>query len=91
MNTVYFSSGGSVAAKIMSRMGYKEGQGLGKKEQGMSTALQVEKVGKRSGKIIHERDIPKCEWRFIVGPLLLFLENILRLYFLCLILLVLVT
>ena len=43
----------------MSKMGYKQGQGLGKKEQGMSTALQVEKTGKRAGKIIHERDIPK--------------------------------
>ena len=53
------SKGGSVAAKIMSKMGYKMGQGLGKKEQGMSTALQVEKTGKRAGKIIHERDIPK--------------------------------
>ena len=55
------SKGGSVAAKIMSKMGYKMGQGLGKKEQGMSTALQVEKTGKRAGKIIHERDIPKGE------------------------------
>merc|ERR1712224_571875 len=33
--------------------------GLGKKEQGMSTALQVEKTSKRGGKIIHERDMPK--------------------------------
>ncbi|WAR05038.1 SPF45-like protein [Mya arenaria] len=35
-----------VASKIMPRYGYKEGQGLGKSEQGMS-------------KIIHERDLPK--------------------------------
>ena len=52
-------SAGSVAVKIMSKMGYKMGHGLGKKEQGMSTALQVEKTGKRVGRIIHERDIPK--------------------------------
>ncbi|XP_015782336.1 splicing factor 45-like [Tetranychus urticae] len=43
---------GSVAAKIMARMGYKEGQGLGKEEQGISRALEVEKTSKRGGKII---------------------------------------
>lgn len=34
----------------------QEGQGLGKKEQGMSVALQVEKTSKRGGRIIHEKD-----------------------------------
>ena len=43
----------------MAKYGYKEGQGLGKKEQGMSIALQVEKTSKRGGKIIHEKDLPK--------------------------------
>jgi splicing factor 45 len=43
----------------MAKMGYKQGAGLGKSEQGMSTALQVEKTSKRGGKIIHENDIPK--------------------------------
>jgi len=51
----------SVASKIMAKYGYKEGQGLGKSEQGMSTALFVEKTSKRGGKIIHERDLPKGE------------------------------
>ncbi|XP_068626450.1 splicing factor 45 isoform X2 [Battus philenor] len=58
--SVGFSIGGygtsSVAAKIMAKYGFKEGQGLGKKEQGMSVALQVEKTSKRGGRIIHERD-----------------------------------
>lgn len=49
--------GASVAAKIMAKYGFKEGQGLGKKEQGMSSALQVEKTSKRGGRIIHEKDI----------------------------------
>uniref|UniRef100_A0A1I7Y1T0 Splicing factor 45 n=1 Tax=Steinernema glaseri TaxID=37863 RepID=A0A1I7Y1T0_9BILA len=49
------SKGLGVAANIMSRMGYKEGSGLGKDEQGMSTALQVEKVGKNAGLIKSEK------------------------------------
>lgn len=47
----------SVAAKIMAKYGFKEGQGLGKQEQGMSMALQVEKTSKRGGRILHEKDI----------------------------------
>ncbi|XP_075151347.1 splicing factor 45 [Haematobia irritans] len=47
----------SVAAKIMAKYGFKDGQGLGKQEQGMSMALQVEKTSKRGGRIIHERDV----------------------------------
>ncbi|XP_033114559.1 splicing factor 45-like [Anneissia japonica] len=42
----------SVAAKIMAKYGFKEGRGLGKSEQGISTALSVEKTSKRGGKII---------------------------------------
>lgn len=49
--------GGSVAAKIMAKYGFKDGQGLGKQEQGMSMALQVEKTSKRGGRIIHEKEI----------------------------------
>ncbi|XP_055299125.1 splicing factor 45 [Sitodiplosis mosellana] len=47
---------GSVAAKIMAKYGFKDGQGLGKQEQGMSVALQVEKTSKRGGRIIHENE-----------------------------------
>lgn len=43
----------------MAKYGYKDGQGLGKAEQGMSQALLVEKTSKRGGKIIHEKDLPK--------------------------------
>ncbi|XP_008545100.1 splicing factor 45 [Microplitis demolitor] len=46
----------SVAAKIMAKYGFKEGQGLGKKEQGMSVALQVEKTSKRGGRIVGEKE-----------------------------------
>lgn len=47
-----FSHRGTVAHKIMQKYGFKEGQGLGKHEQGLSTALSVEKTSKRGGKII---------------------------------------
>ncbi|XP_065177305.1 splicing factor 45-like [Sycon ciliatum] len=46
------AKGNSVASAIMAKYGYKEGQGLGKSEQGISTALAVEKTSKRGGKII---------------------------------------
>ncbi|VDQ15283.1 unnamed protein product [Trichobilharzia regenti] len=41
---------------MMAKMGYREGQGLGRESQGMSTALVVEKTSRRGGKIIHEKD-----------------------------------
>lgn len=41
----------------MAKYGFKSGKGLGKKEQGISTALVVEKTSRRGGKIIeHGKD-----------------------------------
>ncbi|XP_063221073.1 splicing factor 45 [Bacillus rossius redtenbacheri] len=57
LRTAPMSYGASVAAKIMAKYGFKEGQGLGKKEQGIASALQVEKTSKRGGRIIHEKDL----------------------------------
>ena len=54
LNQGYTTS--SVAAKIMAKYGFKEGQGLGKKEQGISLALQVEKTSKRGGRIISDKE-----------------------------------
>lgn len=43
----------SVAANIMSKYGWKEGMGLGRASQGISTALSVEKTSRKGGKIIN--------------------------------------
>ncbi|KAI6170850.1 Splicing factor 45 [Aphelenchoides bicaudatus] len=42
----------NVVSNIMSRMGYQHGLGLGKNKQGISTALQMERVGGAIGKIV---------------------------------------
>ncbi|KAF6041480.1 RBM17 [Bugula neritina] len=60
--------GGSVASKIMAKMGYRQGSGLGRDEQGMSRALQVEKTSRRGGKILHEKDIASKEMSAAGGP-----------------------
>nr|SVE75327.1 EOG090X0BIL [Daphnia dolichocephala] len=46
-----------VAAKIMAKYGFREGQGLGRQQQGIAAALQVEKTSKRGGRIINEKEI----------------------------------
>ena len=51
----------------MAKYGWKEGQGLGREEQGLSTCLQVEKTGKRAGKIIN-RDIEKEKQKVVYRP-----------------------
>nr|CAD2176986.1 unnamed protein product [Meloidogyne enterolobii] len=38
----------------MSKMGYREGSGLGAKEQGISRALQVQRTGRNVGLIVGE-------------------------------------
>jgi splicing factor 45 len=44
----------------MAKYGYKEGQGLGKKEQGMSTALQVECVHETKKRVMNDFNCIKC-------------------------------
>lgn len=50
--------GRSPAAKIMAKMGYKSGQGLGKDKQGMNVPLEVEKSGAGLGRIVQKPRTP---------------------------------
>lgn len=47
----------TVHGKLIKLKCKQDGQGLGKQEQGMSIALQVEKTSKRGGRIIHEKEL----------------------------------
>lgn len=44
--------GMSLAQRMMEKMGWKAGQGLGKNQQGMAQPLEVQKTDVRSGKIV---------------------------------------
>lgn len=44
--------GMTLAQKMLEKMGWKKGEGLGKTNQGISTALVVEKTDARSGRVI---------------------------------------
>jgi splicing factor 45 len=50
--------GESLALKMMKKMGYKEGRGLGKNDQGMKTPLEVKKDSARSGIIRNAPEKP---------------------------------
>jgi len=47
----------SLAQKMMLKMGWKEGKGLGKQDQGMTTPLMAKKDGARSGVIVNAPEI----------------------------------
>jgi len=47
------AKGMSLAQKMLEKMGWKEGEGLGKHRQGMSTPLVAQKTDKRAGVIVN--------------------------------------
>jgi splicing factor 45 len=44
----------TAAQRMMAKMGWKEGQGLGKQEQGITTPLVARKTDRRAGVIVDE-------------------------------------
>ncbi|KAJ6869711.1 DNA-damage-repair/toleration protein DRT111 [Populus alba x Populus x berolinensis] len=43
----------TAAQRMMAKMGWKEGQGLGKQEQGIMTLLMAKKTDRRAGVIVN--------------------------------------
>uniref|UniRef100_UPI0035902FD8 splicing factor 45-like n=1 Tax=Myxine glutinosa TaxID=7769 RepID=UPI0035902FD8 len=75
--TFLSNMGGTVAHKIMAKYGFREGQGLGKHEQGLSTALSVKKTSKRGGKIVigEMQEKEECGQKSSLNPLTKMLKN----------------
>ena len=55
--------GMGLAARMMEKMGWKEGQGLGKLRQGMVTPLVAQKTDARSGVIVNAEGPPEKRTR----------------------------
>ena len=59
---------GNFAQRMMQKMGWKEGLGLGKTHQGITTPLEHQKTDKRSGVIRAAEQVARLAEEGIEGP-----------------------
>jgi hypothetical protein len=48
-----------LAEKLLKKMGWREGEGLGRNKQGISTPLMAQKRGDRAGIIVNAPELPR--------------------------------
>ena len=60
--------GSTFAQRMMQKMGWKEGLGLGKAHQGITTPLEAQKTDKRSGVIRAAEQLAKMADEGLDGP-----------------------
>jgi splicing factor 45 len=48
-----------LAEKLLKKMGWREGEGLGRNRQGISTPLMAQKRGDRAGVIVNAPELPR--------------------------------
>ncbi|XP_071724342.1 DNA-damage-repair/toleration protein 111-like [Rutidosis leptorrhynchoides] len=57
----------TAAQRMMAKMGWKQGQGLGKQEQGITTPLMAKKTDKRAGVIVNASENTKAADKKVKG------------------------